>query len=67
LWLLVGEREYFLDYDYFPWFRNATVRQLFSVELHHQEHLYWPELDIDLDLDRIAHAEKYPLVAKARA
>ena len=24
----------------------------------------WPELDVDLDLDRIAHPEKYPLIAK---
>ena len=64
-WLLVKGRELFLAYDEFPWFRNATVGQLFNVELHHGEHLYWPELDVDLDLDRIAHPEKYPLVAKA--
>jgi hypothetical protein len=63
-WLLVGEREFFLSYDDFPWFRAATLGQLFNVELHHGEHLYWPELDVDLDLDRIEHPEKYPLVAK---
>jgi hypothetical protein len=62
-WLLVGTQELFLPYDDFPWFRNATVGQLFNVELHHGEHLYWPELDVDLDLDRIEHPEKYPLVA----
>ncbi len=27
-------------------------------------HVYWPELDVDLDLDRILHPEKDPLVAK---
>lgn len=66
-WLLVAEREYFLGFDDFPWFRNATLGQLFNVELLHADHLYWPSLDVDLDLDRIEHPEKYPLVANARA
>lgn len=61
---MVTEREYFLGFDDFPWFRNATVTQLFNVKLHHGEHLYWPDLDVDLDLDRISHPQKYPLVAK---
>ena len=65
LWLMVAEREYFLSYADFPWFRYATLSQLFNVELHHGEHLYWPELDVDLDVERIAHPEKYPLVARS--
>jgi hypothetical protein len=66
-WLLVGDKEYFLSFEDFPWFRTATLQQLFNVELHHQEHLYWPELDVDLDLKRIAHPEKFPLVSKTLA
>ncbi len=62
-WLMVAGREYFLGFDNFPWFKDATLSKLFHVELHHQEHLYWPELDVDLDLDRIKNPEKYPLVA----
>ena len=64
-WLMAGGHEFFLGHDEFPWFRNATLNQLFNVELHHGDHLYWPELDVDLDLDRIQHPEKYPLVAKS--
>lgn len=63
-WLLVNGIEYFLDFDHFPWFRTATLAQLFKVELFHGDHLYWSELDVDLDVDRIAHPDKYPLVAK---
>jgi hypothetical protein len=63
-WLMVGEREYFLDFDLFPWFRRASVEELCGVEVLHQDHLYWPRLDVDLDLDRIEHPEKYPLVAR---
>ena len=62
-WILVGEKEYFLDFDHFPWFRRATLEQLFAIELLHGEHLYWADLDVDLDIDRIQHPEKYPLVA----
>jgi hypothetical protein len=63
-WLWVAGREHFIGFDHFPWFRNATLSQLFAVELHHAEHLYWPELDVDLHLDRIVSPEKYPLIAK---
>jgi hypothetical protein len=64
-WLMAGEKEYFLDFDHFPWFRRASVDQLFRVELLHGEHLYWPDLDVDLDLDRIENPENYPLVASS--
>jgi hypothetical protein len=63
-WLLVSGKEFFLGADDFPWFRGATLKQLFNVELHHEDHLYWPDLDVDLDSERIAHPERFPLVAK---
>ena len=66
-WMLVGEREYFLDFDHFPWFRQATLDRLFQVELDHGEHLYWPGLDVDLDLNRIEHPDQYPLIAREKA
>jgi Protein of unknown function (DUF2442) len=61
-WLLAGGREYYLAFSDFPWFRNATLQQLFKVEFSHGDHLYWPELDLDLEC--IEHPEKFPLVAK---
>ena len=62
-WLMVSQKEHFMDFDHFPWFRNARLDQLFKVEVLHGDHLYWPELDVDLDLDRIENPEDYPLVA----
>ena len=64
-WLMVAGRVYFLGFDDFPWFSSATLDQLFRVELHHADHLYWPELDVDLDLARIEHPEKFPLIARS--
>ena len=30
------------------------------------QHLYWPDLDIDLAVESIDHPEQFPLVSKAR-
>jgi hypothetical protein len=63
-WLMVGDRERFLPFDAFPWFRSATVDELLGVELAAPGHLRWPKLDIDLAVDSIDHPEKYPLLSQ---
>lgn len=63
-WLLLNGEELFLPYGEFPWFQDATVRELTHVELPGTNHLYWPELDVDLSVDSIRHPEKYPLRAR---
>ena len=67
LWLLVDDRELFLGFDQFPWFADATIRQLTRVQRPSPHHLYWPALDLDLAVDSIEHPEAYPLVSKARS
>jgi len=62
LWVLVQNKEYFLPYDDFPWFRNATVDQILKVELLHEDHLHWPALDVDLCVDSLAEPGKFPLI-----
>lgn len=62
LWLLWYEQEHFLPFEKFPWFKEAKVASILNVELLQPHHLYWPELDIDLELDSIRSPEKYPLV-----
>jgi len=63
-WLLAGQSEYFLDYDHFPWFRDATVSQISNVQADFGRIFRWPDLDVDLDVDRISKPDDYPLVAK---
>ena len=63
LYLAAAKREFFLSFEHFPWFADATVRQLFLVEVERGHLLRWPELDVDLDLERIEHPERYPLIA----
>ena len=67
IWLYLGDREAFLPFADFPWFREALVAGVLHVERPQPHHLHWPDLDIDLDVESIEHPEKYPLVSRAPA
>jgi len=54
--------EHFLPYESYPWFLNATIKQIYNVKLLFGFHLRWPDLDIDLELDALKHPESYPLI-----
>ncbi len=64
IWLLFENNEYFLPYDFFPWFKEAPVSKILNVQKISKEHFYWPDLDIDLTLNIISNPEIYPLIAK---
>jgi len=63
LWILVENKEYFLPYEQFPWFRDKTINDVIKVKNFGEGHLYWENLDIDLSLDMIEHPERFPLQA----
>jgi hypothetical protein len=63
--LLLGDRELFLPFTSFPWFRDAPVSAILKVEWPQPHHLYWPDLDVDLAVESIDHPEQYPLVSGA--
>ena len=63
-WILLDERELFLPFQDFPWFRDASVTKILKVERLSAHHLYWPDLDVDLHVDSIEHPDRFPLVAK---
>lgn len=60
-WLSVRKQEFFLSFSEYPWFLKATIEQLYDLQLLHGEHLYWPTLDVDLDVKSLKNPEKYPL------
>ncbi len=64
--LLVGGREFFVSFQDFPWFRDASIRQITAVELPSPHHLHWPDLDVDLAVESLEHPERYPLVSPAQ-
>ena len=60
LWLYVDGTEHYMPFEEFPWFADATVRQISEVRREGSQHFHWPALDVDLTLDMIDHPEKYP-------
>ena len=64
LWVLLDAEELFLPFEQFPWFRNAPIAQICSVERPTDDHLYWKQLDIDLSVQSIRTPAAFPLVAR---
>ena len=60
-WILLKGKEYFLSFEKYPWFKNANIASIINIKLFHEDHLYWPDLDIDLSIEILANPEKYPL------
>ena len=63
-WLFVAERELFVPFDEFPWFRDAPVGQIVNVEQQGPNHLHWPDLDVDLAVESIEQPAAFPLISK---
>lgn len=63
-WLLIDDRELYIPFDLFPWFRHATIDSLTTIERPSADHLYWPRLDLDLSVESIDHPERFPLVSR---
>ncbi|MDQ2891033.1 MAG: DUF2442 domain-containing protein [Gemmatimonadota bacterium] len=64
-WLLLGDEELLVPFADFPWFRDATIGQLDAVERPSPDHLYWPELDVDLSVSSIRSHDDFPLISRA--
>lgn len=63
-WLLLGSEELHIAFAEFPWFRAATIEQITTVEWPSTDHLYWPQLDVDLAVASIRAPADYPLVSR---
>ncbi|MDO8349602.1 MAG: DUF2442 domain-containing protein [Gallionella sp.] len=63
-WLLLDDEELFVAYAEFPWFKQATVDQITTIERPSPNHLYWPMLDVDLALESVRNPALFPLIAK---
>lgn len=66
VWLYLKGQEYLLTYDKYPWFKEAKVSEVMNVRLINDDHLEWPDLDIDLEVDSLKSPDKYPLRSKSK-
>jgi Protein of unknown function (DUF2442) len=67
MWLLLGDEELAVPFTDFPWFKSATIDQLTDVQRPTENHLYWPQLDVDLAVESIRKPEDFPLVSRSAA
>jgi len=61
---LAHDKELFMSYKDFPWFKDQTIQNILNVEEQSKNHFYWPDIDVDLSLETIEHPERFPLKAK---
>ncbi|MDP2208601.1 MAG: DUF2442 domain-containing protein [Bacteroidota bacterium] len=67
IWIFVNGKEYFLNYREYPYFKEQSLKSIQNVQLLHGYHLYWPELDIDLEIDNLENPKKYTLKSKTKS
>lgn len=60
--LLVGDKEYYLSYNKFPWFKRARIDDVFNVQFMGRNRIRWDALDVDLSMSIIENPDNYPLV-----
>ena len=63
-WVLLEDEELLVPFEYFPWFKQATIEQLGDVKWPTPDHLYWPQLDVDLSVASIRDPSAFPLVSR---
>ena len=64
IWLLMNDKEFFLPFERFPWFRNATVGEIHNVRLESDSELHWPDLKVRLPVRSIGIPTLIPLLAE---
>jgi hypothetical protein len=62
--MLRQDEKLFLSYRDFPWFKDQPDKTVRNVQEVAPEHLYWPDMDVDLCLDSIRDPSKFPLKAR---
>ena len=65
IWLLAHEKELFMSYSDFPWFKDQAIKSVINVIEQSKGHFYWPDIDVDLTEEIIESPKRFPLIAHA--
>jgi hypothetical protein len=59
-WVLIDGAEYFIPFEEYPVFKDASIKQIFNIVRLYPSQLHWPDLDADIELEALENPEKYP-------
>ena len=62
--LALGQRNIVVSYADFPFFRGASERALRNVRAPFPDHVRWPSLDVDLEVEALEHPARFPLIER---
>jgi hypothetical protein len=60
-WVINEDKEYFIAFNDYPAFKTVPVDKIFNLKVLSPKQLYWPEMDIDIELDALENPERFPL------
>lgn len=61
-WVLYQNEEYFIPFSDYPAFKKHPIDEIFNVEFIGSDQLYWPNLDIDIEISALKNPEHFPLL-----
>ena len=61
-WILIGDTEYFVPFEEYPVFKDATVKQILNLTIISPAQLRWETLDVDIELKALENPEMFPMV-----
>lgn len=62
MWILVGDKEYFIPFTDYPGFKESSIDQIFKIRFYPPSQLHWEKLDIDIELEALSKPESFPLI-----
>lgn len=62
LWVSMRDEEVFLPFAHFPWFMQAPLGKVLNVRRPSPHLLYWPDLDIELEVESICYPEPIAII-----
>ena len=66
-WLFVEEAELFVSFKDFPWFKDASIREITRVELPSSHHIWTGRSShVHSAVELLTHPERYPLISQAQ-
>lgn len=66
IWVLLDDNEYFLPFEKYPDFRDATVGQIHNVRIVKGDELEWPDLQLNLSIESFDQPKHVPTLAETK-